>query len=617
MNTYFKILRFGRPFGKYAIPYFVYTLIHAAFNMVTFAMVVPVLDVIFEKADSRLVEQMPKFDILNPSDFDIKDYFTDLINYSVYKFFGVEPDKTSVLIFIAIVLISASLISNLFRYLGSYLMENFRIATIQKIRNIMYNKVMSLNVGYFSNQKKGDIISKFSNDVSGLQATISATLQVVFREPLMVIFYLVGMIIFSWKLTIFAAIFLPLVSLLIGAILKRLRNPARTAQDEMGRMASQLDESLSGIKIIKSYNAEGYSIRKYSSMNEVLARISRWMALRQQLASPMSEFLGIIASVVVVVFGGVLVLRGEMGASALIVYVGMFSQIIRPVRAFIDAFSTINYGIASGERVFELLDTPEGVSDRPDAVALKDFRESIEFRDVKFRYEDREIIKGVSFSVKKGETVALVGPSGGGKSTLSDLVPRFYDPQGGGVFIDGRDAREYTMESIRGHLGMVAQETVLFNDSIANNIRLGVPDASMEDVIAAARVANAHNFIMETENGYDTNIGDRGVKLSGGQRQRLSIARAVLKNPDILILDEATSALDTESEKLVQAALESLLAGRTSLVIAHRLSTIQGADRIVVIDRGEIIEEGTHTELMTRKGMYSRLVEMQQVKERK
>ena len=595
MNTYWKLLQFGRPLGKYAVPYFFYTLLYAVFNMMNYLMLIPVLGILFGDGQARAITERPVFDLQHIS----TDYFQDLLTWTVYRIFGVEPDNMAVLVFVAGVLICASLLSNLFRYLGSYTMERLKISSLQAMRETMYDKVMSLNVGYFSNQKKGDIISKFSSDVAGVQSAITSTLQVVFREPFLIISNVAAMVVMSWKLTVFAAIFLPVVAMLIGMILKRLRRPARNVQDEMGHMASQLDESLSGIKIIKSYNAEEYSTRKYRGMNDLLSRVSRWMARRQQLASPMSEFLGIVASGVVVVFGGSLVLKGEMSGEVLI--------------AFVDAFSTINYGIAAGERVFELLDTPAGIVDRPGAVALGEFREGIEFRDVWFRYEDREIIRGVSFTVRKGETVALVGPSGGGKSTLSDLVPRFYDPERGSVLIDGRDVRDYTTASIRDHLGMVAQETVLFNDTIENNIRLGVPDASRDDVIRAAKIANAHNFIVETESGYDTNIGDRGTKLSGGQRQRLSIARAVLKNPDILILDEATSALDTESEKLVQSALDTLLEGRTSIVIAHRLSTVQSADRIVVIDAGRIVEQGTHDSLMAAGGLYARLVELQTV----
>ncbi len=606
MKTFWKLLQFGRPLEKYAIPYFFYTLFYVVFNAMNFVLVIPILNILFGLSDGTLVTEMPSFTFN-------ADYIESLFSYLIYRYFGAVPETKTVLIYIALFLMVCALLSNLFRYLGQYTVERLRINSVRRMRGDMYDKVMSLNVGYFSNEKKGDIISKFSGDAQMVQSTISSPLRVFFGEPFLIISYLTVMIGISWKLTLFAGVFLPLVAFVIGSIVKRLRKPAKAAQDELGQMTSQLDESLSGIKIIKSYNAEVYSKSKYSGMNDIYSRLMRSMARRQQLASPISEFLGITAVAVLLVYGATLVANGELGGAEFIAYVGIFSQITRPVRAFADAFGTINQGIAAGERIFGLLDTPAGVTDRPDAVLLDEFCRDIEFRDVWFRYEDREIIKGVSFRIAKGETVALVGPSGGGKSTLSDLVPRFYDPERGTVLIDGRDVRDYTMESIRAHLGMVAQETVLFNDTIENNIRLGVPDASHDDVVRAAKIANAHNFITETENGYDTNIGDRGVKLSGGQRQRLSIARAVLKNPDILILDEATSALDTESEKLVQSALDHLLEGRTSLVIAHRLSTIQNADRIVVVDAGQIVEEGTHDDLMKKGGLYARLIELQSV----
>jgi subfamily B ATP-binding cassette protein MsbA len=605
MNTYWKLLQFGRPQGKYAVPYFFYTLLYVVFNVINFTLVIPILNILFGLSDDAPITAMPPFA------FEMS-WFEDAVRFLIWRFFG-DSGPSTVIVAVAVMLSASALLSNLFRYLGQYTVENLRINAAQTMRNMMYDKVMSLNVGYFSNEKKGDMISKFSSDTQIVQHTLSSTLQVIFREPMLIVSYLVAMIAISWQLTLFAAIFLPLVAIVIGTIVKRLRKPAKAAQDEMGQMVSQLDESLSGIKIIKSYNAEGYSTGKYRAMNTQFSRISRWMARRQQLASPISEFLGITAVAIMIVYGATLVFNDVLGGAEFIVYVGIFSQITRPVRAFADAFGVINHGIAAGERIFGLLDTPAGVTDRPGAVPLKEFSEGIEFRDVWFRYEDREIIRGVSFRVKKGETVALVGPSGGGKSTLSDLVPRFYDPEKGAVLIDGRDVKDYTMESIRAHLGMVAQETVLFNDTIESNIRLGVPDASHEDVVRAAKIAGAHNFIMETEHGYETGIGDRGVKLSGGQRQRLSIARAVLKDPDILILDEATSALDTESEKLVQSALDTLLRGRTSIVIAHRLSTIQNADRIIVIDAGRMVEQGSHEELMKKGGLYARLVEMQNV----
>jgi subfamily B ATP-binding cassette protein MsbA len=608
MNTYWKLLQFGRPLGKYAVPYFFYTLFYAFFSTLTITLTAPVIDVLFKSTSEArpVVTQWPAFGLDT-------EHLTDMVLYGLYRLFGANYELSAVVIAISVVLVVSALLSNVSRYMGQYTVEKLRINSAQKMRNEMYDKVMSLGVGYFSNERKGDIISKFSADVQVVQATVSATLHVAFREPFLIVMYLVWMISMSWKLTLFAVLFLPLVALVIASIVKRLRKPALAAQQELGMMTSQLDESLGGIKVIKSYNAENYSAGKYRSMNNVFSRISRAMARRQQLASPVSEFLGIAAVAVMLVFGARLVLNGEISGGSFLAFVGLFSQISRPVRDFANAFGTINQGIAAGERVFGLLDTPVDVTDREGAVVLDEFREGIEFRDVTFRYEDREIIKGVTFTVRKGETVALVGPSGGGKSTLSDLVPRFYDPERGSVLIDGRDVRDYTMESVRAHLGMVAQETVLFNDTIEGNIRLGVPDATREQVIEAAKIANAHGFIMETESGYDTNIGDRGVKLSGGQRQRLSIARAVLKNPDILILDEATSALDTESEKLVQSALDSLLKGRTSIVIAHRLSTIQSADRIVVVDAGHVAEEGTHEELIKKGGLYARLVEMQNI----
>jgi subfamily B ATP-binding cassette protein MsbA len=607
MNTYWKLLRFARPIEKYAIPYFFYTLLYAVFNVMNFVLVIPILNALFDpSAMSVAVTEAPAF-ALN------EEFLRGMIGFVVYKIFGTGYTVMNALVVIAAFLVVCGLLSNLFRYLGQFTIESLRINSIRTMRDRMYDKVMSLNVGYFSNERKGDIISKFSSDAQMVQSTISSTLQVVFREPLLVISYLVTMVAISWKLTVFAVIFLPIVACVIGSIVRRLRKPAKAAQEELGQMVSQLDESLSGIKIIKSYNAESYSTGKYRGMNNLFSTISRAMARRQQLASPISEFLGITAVAVMIIFGATLVFNGELQGAQFIAYVAIFSQITRPVRAFADGFATINQGIAAGERIFGLLDTPSAITDAPTAVELAEFTGEIEFRDVTFRYEEREVLTGVSFKIRKGETVALVGPSGGGKSTLSDLIPRFYDPQAGAVLIDGYDVRGLTMHSLRAHLGMVAQETVLFNDTIEGNIRLGSPDATIEQVEQAARIANAHTFIMETPLGYQTNIGDRGVKLSGGQRQRLSIARAVLKNPDILILDEATSALDTESEKLVQQALDSLLRGRTSLVIAHRLSTIRNADRIIVIDHGRIVEQGRHDELMSAQGTYFRLVEMQQL----
>ncbi|HIX95953.1 MAG TPA: ABC transporter ATP-binding protein/permease [Candidatus Alistipes avistercoris] len=604
-KTYMRLLGFARPIKKYAIPYGIYSLLYALFNSLTFMLIIPILNTMFDDGFSpEYVEKLPPVE-LN------QEYLTTLFNYTYSHLFDTY-DRQNVLLLLAAVAIIISFLSNLFRYLGSWTIENMRTRTLQKMRNEMFSRVMDMNVGYFSDQRKGDIISKITSDVGVVQFCITNTLQVSFREPFLIIGYIVMMIAISWELAIFSVLFLPLVALLIGNIVKRLRHPARTNQKRMGEMVSTLDESLSGIKVIKSYNATEYIKQKYYDISADLARLTLSMARRQQLASPMSEFLGITAVGVILVFGGALVSRGALDPGGFIAFVAIFSQITRPVRTFIDQFANINQGIAAGERIFSIIDTKPEIEDKPDARELKGLRDKIEFRHVHFSYDGtREVIDDISFEIRRGQTVALVGPSGGGKSTLSELLPRFYDPTSGEILIDGISLRDYTQDSVRAHMSVVAQDTVLFNDTIEGNIAMGRPSATHEEIVEAAKVANADSFIRECPEGYNTNIGDRGVKLSGGQRQRLSIARAVLKNPDILILDEATSALDTESEKLVQDALNNLLKGRTSVVIAHRLSTIHNADKIIVVDHGRIAEQGTHAELMARNGIYAKLIEMQ------
>ena len=604
-KTYMRLLGFARPIKKYAIPYGIYSLLYALFNSLTFMLIIPILNTMFDDGFSpEYVEKLPPVE-LN------QEYLTTLFNYTYSHLFDTY-DRQNVLLLLAAVAIIISFLSNLFRYLGSWTIENMRTRTLQKMRNEMFSRVMDMNVGYFSDQRKGDIISKITSDVGVVQFCITNTLQVSFREPFLIIGYIVMMVAISWELAIFSVLFLPLVALLIGNIVKRLRHPARTNQKRMGEMVSTLDESLSGIKVIKSYNATEYIKQKYYDISADLARLTLSMARRQQLASPMSEFLGITAVGVILVFGGALVSRGALDPGGFIAFVAIFSQITRPVRTFIDQFANINQGIAAGERIFSIIDTKPEIEDKPDARELKGLRDKIEFRHVHFSYDGtREVIDDISFEIRRGQTVALVGPSGGGKSTLSELLPRFYDPTSGEILIDGISLRDYTQDSVRAHMSVVAQDTVLFNDTIEGNIAMGRPSATHEEIVEAAKVANADSFIRECPEGYNTNIGDRGVKLSGGQRQRLSIARAVLKNPDILILDEATSALDTESEKLVQDALNNLLKGRTSVVIAHRLSTIHNADKIIVVDHGRIAEQGTHAELMARNGIYAKLIEMQ------
>ncbi len=573
-RTYMRLLGFARPISRYAVPYFFYAVFYALFNTINFVLIIPILSTLFDP-DYRFE---PVYDL--PARFGIdQQTFSQTIDYLYTRIFGTEFRIFNILVLLAATVMLTSLLSNTFRYLSAWTIENLRTRSLQQMRNRMFDKVIGMNVGYLSDQRKGDIMSRITQDVMIVQFCITNTLQVAFREPLLIIGYLVAMFMISWELSIFSIVFLPLVALLIGSIVKRLRHPARTSQERMGDMVSSLDESLSGIKVIKSYNATDYIRGKFHALNADFSRLQLSMVRRQQLASPMSEFLGISAAGVILVFGGMLVVRGSLDAGGFVAFLAMFSQITRPVRSFIDQFATINQGIAAGERIFAVLDAQPEIEDRPDAKTLDGLHDRIELRDVHFTYDGaREVIGGITLDIRRGETVALVGPSGGGKSTLSELIPRFYDPTSGDILIDGVPIREYTQESLRAHMSVVAQNTVLFNDTIENNIALGRPGATHDEIVAAARIANAHEFITETPRGYDTNIGDCGSKLSGGQRQRLSIARAVLKNPEILILDEATSALDTESEKLVQDALNALLEGRTSIVIAHRLSTIKNAD---------------------------------------
>lgn len=608
MKTYFRLLGFAKPLSRYAIPYFIFAALHAVFNTFNYAMIIPILNAMFT-ADGGFIFT-PVYTLshitLNEAGFNT------ILSYIYTMFFGEEFVQMKFLAMLGGVTIAMNFLSNLFRYAAAMTVECLRVNTMCRIRNEMFSHVANMNVGYFSNQRKGDIMSKITQDVTVVRYCITNTLQVAFRDPMLIIGYMTLMIGISWQLSLFAIIFLPIVGLLIGRIVKRLRNPAKRGQERMADLVSVTEESLSGMKIVKGYNATNFIIDKFKKINADMSRLFISMARSQQLASPMSEFLGITAVAVILVFGGSLVEKGLVSGAGFIAFVAAFSQITRPLRSFIDQFANINQGVAAGERIFTLIDAENEVKDKEDAKEFEGLKDSIELRNVEFSYEDdRKIINGVNIKIKRGQTVALVGPSGGGKSTLSELIPRFYDVDSGEVLFDGISVKDYKQESLRAKMSIVSQETVLFNDSIEGNILMGRPTATHEEVVEASKIANAHGFIMESPEGYDTNIGDRGTKLSGGQRQRLSIARAVLKNPEILILDEATSALDTESEKLVQDALTNLLKGRTSIVIAHRLSTIYNADRIYVIDEGRIVEEGTHKELLDKGGLYAHLIEMQ------
>ena len=610
-KTYLRLLNFAKPLSRYTIPYFFFAAFHALFNTFNYAMIIPILNAMFESDGGFGFQPLYEFPGVEFSEAG----FTAILSYVYTCIFGASFSAVRFLALLGVVTITMNFLSNAFRYAAAMTVERLRVNTIQRMRDDMYSHIINLNVGFFAGQRKGDIMSRITQDVMVVQYCITNTLQVAFRDPFLIIGFLVLMISISWQLSLFAVVFLPIVGLVIGRVVKRLRHPAMRSQERMGELVSVLDESLSGIKIIKGYNASGFLVEKFKYINTQLSNLLISMARRQQLASPMSEFMGITAVAVILVFGGILVGNGLIKGAGFIAFIAAFSQITRPLRSFIDQFANINQGVAAGERIFAMLDSKSEVQDQPDARDFEGLKDSIELRDVHFSYDgERDVIDGVTIKVNKGETVALVGASGGGKSTLSELIPRFYDVQVGEVLFDGVNVKEYKQESLRQKMSIVAQETVLFNDSIEGNILMGRPTATHEEVVEASKVANAHNFIMESPEGYTTNIGDRGSKLSGGQRQRISIARAVLKNPEILILDEATSALDTESEKLVQDALTKLLEGRTSIVIAHRLSTIYNADRIYVIDKGKVAEEGTHTELLARNGIYAHLIAMQSFK---
>ena len=606
-KTYLRLLNFAKPLSRYTIPYFIFAALHALFNTFNYAMIIPILTTMFNSGGSLVaITTFPGVEFT-------EEGFSNILCYFYGVTFGAgEIDKVRFMILLGVVTVCMNLFSNLFRYASAMTVERLRVNTIQRMRDEMYSRVLEMNVGFFSDQRKGDIMSKITQDVMVVQYCITNTLQVAFRDPFLIVGYLALMIGISWELSLFAIVFLPIVGLIIGRIVKKLRHPAKRSQERMADMVSMLDESLSGMKIVKGYNATKFIINKFKGINKHFSELVISMAKRQQLASPMSEFLGITAVAIILVFGGTLEAKGLINGAGFIAFIAAFSQITRPLRSFIDQFANINQGVAAGDRIFTIIDAESEVKDREDAVEFDGLKESIELRNVHFSYDgEREVINNVNITIKKGQTIALVGPSGGGKSTLSELIPRFYDVKSGDILFDGKSIKEYTQESLRSKMSIVSQETVLFNDSIEGNILMGRPTATHDEVINACKVANAHGFITEASDGYDTNIGDRGTKLSGGQRQRLSIARAVLKNPEILILDEATSALDTESEKLVQDALTNLLKGRTSIVIAHRLSTIYNADRIYVIDQGRVAEEGTHHELLEKGGIYAHLIEMQ------
>ena len=567
-------------------------------------------EVLFNKVDETALVEMQ-----NAPDFSLSaDYVIKTFNYyflSIVKTRG----KVGALAFVCGIIVLSVFLSNLFRYVSGLTLAKIRASTIQKLRMRIFNQVSRLHLGYFSNERKGDIMSRMTNDVQEVENSVVNSLKVAFRDPATIIGYFAVLLLMSPQLTVFVLLVLVLSGVIISQINKRLKKKATESQESLGRIVGILDEVLSGMRIVKAFNARQLVENTFEKEVNHYARTNVAMARKQELASPTSEFLGVTVVAGILLFGGILVLNNDssLSASEFITYIIIFSQMLNPARSITNSISSIQRGLASGERIFRIIDTERQIVEKNDALPLPDFEREIRFENISFAYEDELVLQDINLTLKKGKTIALVGPSGGGKSTLADLLPRFYDPTEGTIYLDDVALDTYQITSLRQHMGIVTQESILFNDTIFNNITFGKPDATEEEVTKAAKIANAHDFIMETPQQYQTEVGERGSKLSGGQRQRISIARAVLKNPAILILDEATSALDSESERLVQEALAHLMQNRTSLVIAHRLSTIQHADEIVVVQQGKIVERGNHLELVEKNGLYRKLTQMQAV----
>lgn len=607
MNTYLRILSYAKPWRRFIPGYLIFSFLAVGFGLMNLAMLAPLLDVVF---DQKNMEELSQY-AAKPELAFSKDYFVGTFNY--YMLQSVEKfGKFGSLIYVCIIIILSFLMSNIFKYLSAIILAKAKADTIKNMRNDIYRSVSQLHVGYFTEQRKGDIISRITNDIQQVENSITHNLKILFREPLTVIVYFWLLIITSPSLTLFTLILLPVAGGIISEIAKRLKKKAIQSQESLGRQLNILDETISGIRVIKAFNAVGYINRIFSKEVKKYADIDYSFSKRYELSSPVSEILGAVSISGILIYGGDLVLnKGTLDASSFIMFMAVFTQILQPTKAIAGAVTHFQRGIASGERVFEVIDTKPAIENKQDPIILKTFEKEIEFRNVSFSYDSKIVLDNISFKVEKGKTVALVGPSGGGKSTLANLVPRFYDPDKGEVLIDGMSLKDYDYKSVRHQMGIVTQESILFNDTLLNNIAFGIDEIDEEEVIKAAKIANAHEFIVQEPEGYERLIGDRGSKLSGGQKQRVTIARALLKNPSILILDEATSALDSESEMLVQDAIYSLMKSRTSIVIAHRLSTIQNADEILVISEGKIAERGTHASLMKLDGIYQKLTAMQ------
>ncbi len=606
MKDFLKVLRrYLPPYKKILFLNLFYNILAAFFAVFSVVMMIPILEILLMQ-DSTVYELIPF------------DYSLDTVKNNLYYYITLlktEHGSGLALLFVGLFVLFGTLLKVIFTYLASYTSVGIRNGVVKDIRKQIYDKIIILPLGFFSNERKGDIIARSTGDVQEVENSVMSSLDMFLKNPVLIIVFLSTMLIMSYQLTLFVFVVLPVAGAIIGRVGKSLKKTSKEGQNKMGHILGVIEETLSGLRIIKAFNAETRISNRFEGEVEEYRQIQSRLMHRRDMASPLSEFLGTIVIIIVVWFGGVLILNessGGLAPATFLMYLGVFYQILAPAKSFSSTMFNIQKGMAAMDRIDKILNAYISIEEVSDAKSLKEFSGSIEYRNVTFGYNNQtDVLKDVSLTVAKGKTIALVGQSGGGKTTFVDLLPRFYDVSKGGIFIDGIDIRELKLFDLRELMGNVNQEAILFNDSIYNNIAFGVDNVTKEEVIEAAKIANAHDFIIAAEDGYNTVIGDRGSKLSGGQRQRLSIARAVLKNPSILILDEATSALDTESERLVQDALERLMKNRTSLVIAHRLSTIRKADLICVFHKGRIAETGTHDELIAKEGIYNKLHSLQ------
>ncbi|MDP3353668.1 MAG: ABC transporter ATP-binding protein [Flavobacteriaceae bacterium] len=607
MNYFKQIFRFALPYKIYGILNIIANIFYALFSALSFVALIPMLKVLFDDTNLKPVSTKPIYDGILTS----KDFFVDSLNY--YISHAIEDDgKFQVLTYMIIVIISIFLLKNIFNYLAMYFITFLRNGVLRDLRNELYSKIVTLPISFFSEKRKGDVISRISTDVLEIQHSFLSILELIVREPLTILFTIFTMFFLSPKLTLFVFIFIPISGFIISAIGKKLKRQSDKAQQEQGHFLSLLDETITGLKVIKSFNSENNFNNKFQTSTERFFSISNKLLNRQNLASPASEFLGILVIAGLLWYGGNLVFVDKsLDPAIFLSYIGLAYNILTPAKAISKAGYSVRKGNAAAERVLEILNTEDTIPDNNNAIEIASFEEAVSFENISFKYEDEMVLKNFSLTIPKGQTVALVGQSGSGKSTIANLITRFYDVNEGVIKMDGIDIKTLTKNSLRQKIGLVTQDSLLFNDTIKNNVLIGKIESSDEEVIEALKIANAYEFVVDLPLGINTNIGDSGNKLSGGQKQRISIARAVLKNPPIMVLDEATSALDTESEQLVQKAFDRMMQNRTSLVIAHRLSTIQKADLIVVMKKGKIVEQGKHQELMDNKEVYYNLVTMQ------